>query len=258
MNWTSLVYLWFIFKSIFADLTLHQLKSKVVFLDTTILDEVARSYLGSEDGNVTHGNYEILSIANGANDGNITSYLCQLPRTKKMAPTKPKPTMSVHELKSRAIDLISESFVEGTSCVFSFNLHANYWTIGYCHGINVIQFHENLDDFISGIHKPHSPNHVYTLGNFLKQTLPLEFEFDTKERTISQRLLGEVCDLTGEPRTIDTIYRCDHILEIVELTEIRTCQYELHINVPKLCLLPEFKRTNLEEGVSEILCTRIE
>ena len=144
------------------------------------------------------------------------------------------------------------------SCVFSFNLHANYWTIGYCHGINVIQFHENLDDFISGIHKPHSPNHVYTLGNFLKQTLPLEFEFDTKERTISQRLLGEVCDLTGEPRTIDTIYRCDHILEIVELTEIRTCQYELHINVPKLCLLPEFKRTNLEEGVSEILCTRIE
>ena len=153
---------------------------------------------------------------------------CQEP---KMAPTKPKPTMSVHELKSRAIDLISESFVEGTSCVFSFNLHANYWTIGYCHGINVIQFHENLDDFISGIHKPHSPNHVYTLGNFLKQTLPLEFEFDTKERTISQRLLGEVCDLTGEPRTIDTIYRCDHILEISELTEIRTCQYELHINV---------------------------
>ncbi|CAX40473.1 ER quality-control lectin, putative [Candida dubliniensis CD36] len=258
MNWISFAYLCFIVKSISGDLISQPLKNKVVFIDTTIANEIARSYLGSDSGNSTQDDYEILSIENGVNEGNITSYLCQLPRSKELKLPNHTPTMSTHELKSRAIDLISESFGEDNSCLYSFNLHANYWTIGYCHGANVIQFHENLDDFISGVHKPHSPDHVYTLGKFSHQTSPSEFEFDSHERTISQRLLGEICDLTGEPRTIDTVYRCDHKLEIAELTEIRTCQYELHINVPKLCSLQEFRRTNLEEGVLEILCTKIE
>ena len=117
MNWTSLVYLWFIFKSIFADLTSHQLKSKVVFLDTTILDEVARSYLGSEDGNVTHGimKYCQLQMAPMTETSHHIYASCQEP---KNGTNKTQAHHVVHELKSRAIDLISESFVEGTSCVF--------------------------------------------------------------------------------------------------------------------------------------------
>ena len=86
MNWTSLVYLWFIFKSIFADLTSHQLKSKVVFLDTTILDEVARLF-GIRGTEMLHGNYEILSVqmAPMTETSHHIYASCQEP---KMAPTK--------------------------------------------------------------------------------------------------------------------------------------------------------------------------
>ncbi|KAG7663800.1 YOS9 [[Candida] subhashii] len=239
------------------------------------------------------GQFEILNINNEQQKG---SYLCHLPHNQQVNITIPESKIPPDELKNKAIQIIYNSFIN-QNCTFSYNLHAGYWTIGYCFGDKVIQFHEDLQSFVSGDHKPHLPKHIYTLGRFEgteklnKRVLPehqtkghdvhldpndfivfegpfsffsnSEPESEAKFRKLIKHTLfsGEICDVTRKPRTIDIVYKCDQFqrgVNILEIHEIKTCEYQMIINVPGLCALDEFKSSNTTENIVDIQCKNID
>lgn len=195
-----------------------------------------------------------------------------------------------------ALDLISKS-LSTSQCVFNFGSNGDYWTYAYCFGDKVIQFHENMEYFIKHkVHKPEFPNFVYVLGQFpsKKKLTQVKIEnqstwsnntLDRLEFTIGEDVVnplsggmynirnspqkyvkhtlkdGELCDYTRKPRTVDVIYRCDlrnngHV-KVYDVTEITTCEYQLVVNIPRLCQLEEFKPKNVQDEILEIGCKEI-
>lgn len=184
-------------------------------------------------------------------------------------------------------------------CVFAFELNAGYWTYSYCFGDKIIQYHEGSPVFHRGkVHVPTFPDYVYVLGRQLdrsKKEVRIEnqangtnFRLDwhdfsleddvgnpfvlgvAKRRTVNLKVLrhritgGTLCDLTNKPRSVDVIYKCDPnnnrgMVEIVEVYEITTCQYQMVINTPRLCLIPEFiPSPGIEEKVFDLDCKLVD
>ncbi|KAI3406956.2 YOS9 [Candida oxycetoniae] len=206
-----------------------------------------------------------------------SSYICHVPTTETNI-TVPAP--ATPHLKEKGLSLVQETFGDG-NCFFAFNIQAGYWTVGYCFGDKVIQFHEEDEDFFSGNHKPQIPDHVYVLGKFpnvppykkvmiknqMKQKVVLdsndysifdgEFSyFEDNQKYLKHTLAGEICDLTLKPRTIDIVYKCDENVGLLEFQEIKTCQYQMVIGVPRLCEIEDFRKA--EEDVVDVNCKAIE
>lgn len=153
----------------------------------------------------------------------------------------------------------------------------------------------------TGQHEPEFPDYVYVLGRFKNedgkwrsnsranekiknQSLWKGNNLDVAEFTIidsdvspftsphlsesrSQRYIqhalkmGGICDLTGEPRTVDVMYKCDPnnrgMVEIVDIREVKTCQYQMIVSLPRLCSIPEFRPSEIEDRVTAINCKSI-
>jgi protein OS-9 len=223
------------------------------------------------------GDFHIMKISN-------TSYLCFIP---------PKEDEEIDDieidetrLKTEALNILNSEFLR-SDCLFSHAFNGGYWTFGYCFGDKVIQFHEDLTYFIENkIHKPENPNTVYILGRFPdgpkgSSEIQNEAKNYNNELKVSDFILnehmfvnegttaqviqhtlnfGETCDLTKKPRNIEVIYKCDMHntkVEIVDIQEIRTCNYQMIINVPRLCQLSEFVPYNYFENLVEIDCKLI-
>lgn len=149
----------------------------------------------------------------------------------------------------------------------------------------------------TGVHEPEYPDYVYVLGRFKdgskrdqkvekikNKSLWKGNQLDTSDfniidsdvspftgghlsQTRSQRYIqhtlkmGGVCDLTNEPRTINVMYKCDPdnrgVVEIVDIQEVKTCQYQMIVSLPRLCGIPEFRPDNTKDQVTAINCQRI-
>ncbi|KAL6449725.1 YOS9 Protein OS-9 [Candida maltosa Xu316] len=253
MNWSIILLFVSTLQSVlsFSTSESEKLKNRIVFHETNLSYDVARDILESD-----RQHYDILSIRH--NDHNISSYLCNLPRQEELNITIPETKATLHDLKLQAIKLITDTFSQD-KCLYAYGIHANYWTIGYCYGDKVIQFHEDLEDFLSGKHRPYFPEHVYVLGRFSGTIYQPKFQFDAREFSVtegySHELEGELCDLTGQPRKLSITYVCDSGntgLEILDIREIKTCEYEMTINIPNLCQLNVAK-----EFTVDIVCSQI-
>lgn len=195
----------------------------------------------------------------------------------------------------KALDILSESF-SLQNCVFSRGFTGGYWTYAYCYGDKVIQYHENSELYITtGQRKPEHPNFVFILGRFEGSTFkktkienqlkegsfaglhPRDFSvnddtinpFNQRNIHSTQKFLqhtinfGSICEETRERRSIDVIYKCDPLnnlgkIQIYDVNEIKTCQYQMVVSVPQLCALEEFQPTSLEEEVVEINCREVD
>ncbi|RCK66033.1 Protein OS-9 [Candida viswanathii] len=269
MNWSSFLILTIAFWGLsgaYSTSETERPKNRIVFHETNLTRAVALELLNSDKDH-----YEILSIGDQETN-NITSYLCNLPQQEQFEVNFHEPRTTLHDLKEQAVELIADTF-DQDKCLYAFGILGNYWTIGFCYGDKVMQFHEDIEDFLKASHKPNHPNHVYMLGRFpgsekfnLKETRisnqaigqpklkldPREFSVD---EGYSHKLEGEICDLTGQPRKLTVKYVCDSSnsrIEVLEIREIKTCQYDMVLNIPSLCKLNVAK-----EHVVDILCTQI-
>lgn len=200
-------------------------------------------------------------------------------------------------LAQRAVSEVQKSF-SNEHCVFAYDLNGGYWTYAYCFGDKVIQYHEGSPVYLrTKIHNPVFPDYVYVLGrqldisskhvNITNQANGTDFQLTLDDFTIdddthspftsvvskrqptTQKIIkhkigsGEMCDLTNEPRSVEVIYKCDPINnrgipEIVTVHEVTTCQYQMVVNTPRLCLIDEFiPNHNIEEKAIDIDCKLI-
>lgn len=257
-------------------LTIDNGKYRINHLPSKISREESNSLI--ELNPTIEGDFHVMKMA-------ATDYLCYIP------PKEDEETTSFEidekQLKEQALRIINKAFTR-SSCLFSYGINGGYWTFGYCYGDKVIQFHESLQYFIeTNIHKPEFPNNVYILGRFPNgpkgsmkienEAKKLDNDLKPSDVTLNEFSLinegataqviqhtldfGETCDLTKNPRTIEIIYRCDrnnYRVDIVDIQEIKTCRYQMIINIPHLCELKEFVPNKFYENVAEIGCKRIE
>ena len=272
----------------------QQSKYKVVFDDGKIPENAVDSFMSLNPNLGTVGKFAVVDVSLS---NSLDKYLCFLPHVQETVDSDETTAItqkSNSNLVESAVKLVEESF-DRSECVFAFTLHGDYWTFAYCFGDKIIQYHEDLLHFIkTSEHRPTQPNFVYTLGRFpgapkspsliANQAKNLHNNITSRDFTIfdsslsplvsdfhsqggSQKMVqhtlydGEVCDVTKQPRTIDVVYKCDGtngLPLIVDLSEIQTCKYQMIINVPKLCLLPEFRPVNRTEKETEIECKAID
>ncbi|KAI5957277.1 YOS9 [Candida jiufengensis] len=283
MKWLLLILL-FISSHVIA-FTSQKARNRIIFEDVSIPIDVANKLVQLNNHITEKGQFEIMQ-------NNQQSFLCHIPTERTINITRPISTIPIPELKQKAMSAIQETFDDG-NCSFAL---LNYWTLGYCFGDKVMQFHEDAKDFLSGNHKAQLPNHVYILGKFpnvvsYKKTriknqmrgqkvvlnpndfIIFEGEYsyfgdnDVDTSTNTQKFLkhtlldGEMCDLTLQPRSIDIVYKCDETYKnagILEMQEIKTCQYQMIVNVPKLCQIEEFRKNVIHDSVVDVNCKNID
>lgn len=272
----------------------QQSKYKVVYDEGKIPENAVDSFMSLNPNLESVGKFAVVDVSQS---NSLDKYLCFLPHVQDNVDNDESTAViqkSNSNLVESAVKIVEESF-DRSECVFAFTLHGDYWTFAYCFGDKVIQYHEDLLHFIkTSEHRPIQPNFVYTLGRFpgapkspsliANQAKNLPNNITSRDFTIfdsnlsplvsdfhsqgdSQKMVqhtlydGEVCDLTKQPRTIDVVYKCDGtngLPLIVDLSEIQTCKYQMIINVPKLCSLPEFRPANRTEKEAEIECKAID
>lgn len=276
-------------------------KYNVKYYHANIPRGFASAFVELNDKIADRGSFEILGMEGGLD---FNKYLCFVPSVDTVANmsipddagTNPNGRLnrakSETEMIQRGMEVIEKSFTRD-DCVYVYGLNGGYWTLGFCYGDKVVQFHENIQHFLSsGQHKPEYPDYIYVLGRFEgASNQPIELvnqspwksnalnisQFsihessiisdastkNEKSRFLQQTLYnGEICDLTKSPRSIDIIYKCDPnhrgIVEILDLQEIKTCLYQMIISVPQLCSLEEFRPNKVEDQIVNIDCKLID
>lgn len=235
--------------------------------------------------------YELVEIGNYNGD-----YICLIPKidSQKIVDKVQQylhATPESTDLKAQVVPLLSH-FFDSSKCIYTSGLHSEYWTYGYCFGDKVVQFHENFQVYqTTGKHIPEYPNYIFVLGQFpgSSTTNPpmIKNHSNEKSRVLnvddfsiiddplstvvppqkSQKALkhvltdGELCDLTQLPRSVEIIYRCDpHVdfnIGIISLQEMKTCEYQMIINMRSLCQFPEFTPSQDEEKAFDIVCNPV-
>ncbi|RLV90536.1 Protein OS-9 [Spathaspora sp. JA1] len=294
VNWSLLLTLYSVVHVTTASNPIHKSSNRITFENGYIPRQIAESFVNLNEQIKDKARFEILNMHTQHHNG---SYLCHIPVERKIDLQVPKSgTTPMLELKRKALGIIQQSFTT-TNCTFAFNLHDRYWTIGYCYGDKVIQFHEDWKHYLTGEHEAHFPQHVYTLARFpgseavnknteiKNQAKELDIRLDETDFTIfdgeysyfssnqpdsetnTQKFIkhtllnGEICDLTMKPRTIDIVYKCDQSVtgpvKLLQFQEIKTCQYQMIIHVPGLCGLEEFRRNIIQDNVVDLECKKI-
>lgn len=246
----------------------------------------------SYNGHLADGPYDTIRIDNS--NTNLSCYIPQVNNITMLQhligdkDTPETPQRSDGQLLDEIIPKFL-TYLDSHQCFFTAGLNEGYWTYGYCFGDKVIQFHENMAAFHkTGVHQPEFPNHVFVLGRFdgsNSKDPKILNQSTTKSRTLHkqdfsiindpyktselvkrpQKALSHVlsnggwCDLTNEPRTIEIVYRCapdmDFPLGIASVSEVKTCDYQMIVNVRGLCGVPEFAPSNMEEKIVDVVCT---
>lgn len=268
-------------------------KYAVKYYDAAISPQLAQKYLAAFPPTIGEGHFKVLEAGAGA-AAHAINYLCHVPKVMPANATEVETSfVAQDDLLTRAVGILN-SALPANECIFSYGVNGEYWTFAYCFGDKVIQFHENLNHYIkTSVHKPEHPDFVFVLGKFdgvvhneieiANQSPAQGTRLDTKEFVMSddtinpfnlknshstQKFLqhelqnGGICDWTQEARTVDVIYKCSKRgsgkVQILDVNEIKTCEYQMIIDVPQLCQLEEFCESNVENKVTDIGCRRID
>lgn len=177
---------------------------------------------------------------------NKEKYKCMLPNIEKeegektTAYTGPAP-----------LDLVSTLFSSST-CSYRVE---TYWTYEVCHGSYIKQYHEDREGKTIKVHE-------YILGkwdkqktNDLKEKIADGDKESEKLKTVRiegvnmpyfeiEMSDGTFCDLSGESRTTRVLYVCypDGKKEVFSIKETSTCNYDVIILTPTLCIHPNFNQ----------------
>lgn len=222
-------------------------------------------------------------------------YLCALPEHEPLV-QQPSGEPEAEVLDS-AVELIQSSF-SSDSCVWAYDLRRSYWTYAFCNADKIIQYHEAAPPAERGkTHLAQHPDHVFVLGRFQKhsakevlfenQALPSlyqhyaasearrtatlkdeqssPFVHSSAQKVVLQIVTdGSVCDMTGQPRTIEVVYKCDSSLVllnpiIVDVLEIKVCHYKMLIHIPKLCSHESFMPDKyVQDHLVDVNCQRVD
>lgn len=144
-------------------------------------------------------------------------------------------------------DLVSSLFSAST-CSYRVE---SYWTYEVCHGTYIKQYHEDREGKTIKLHE-------YILGKWDKTKMAelsekLSDAEGEKLRTIKiegvnlpyfemEMTDGTFCELSQEHRTTKVLYVCypDGKNEVFSIKETSTCNYEVVILTPTLCVHPNF------------------
>lgn len=171
-------------------------------------------------------------------------YTCYMPNINKQEDEKNQAYTG-----SGPLDLISTLFSAST-CSYRVE---SYWTYEVCHGTYIKQYHEDREGKTIKLHE-------YILGKWDKtKTVELRDNLSEAEKngeklkTIKiegvnlpyfemEMTDGTFCDLSDEHRTTRILYVCypDGKNEVFSIKETSTCNYEIVILTPTLCIHPNF------------------
>ncbi|EDO17026.1 hypothetical protein Kpol_1065p42 [Vanderwaltozyma polyspora DSM 70294] len=146
-----------------------------------------------------------------------------------------------------AIEILRKQFSnndhEGSSCI---NYPNGFWTYQFCSGNSINQIH--FGDIIKNDEKLN-----FTLGNTNEEFEKRDHKllYDTVDGYyISESISnGDICDLTGMPRSTEVHYSCGPSTDKVSIElvqEQKTCNYILKVSVNELCSLDIYKEQNQE------------
>lgn len=176
-------------------------------------------------------------------------YKCYLP---KLA-TKEDDVEDV--LETSVLDYLEPLF-KGDVCSYRIE---SYWTYEICHGNYIKQYHEERDGKTTKLQE-------YYLGKWNTQkTIELRDKLEkSKDEKLRYKKIdsinlayfevemsdGTLCDLNSEPRMTRVLYVCyaHGKNEIYSLKEVSTCNYEIVVLTPSLCLHPKYKLQETTEN----------
>lgn len=270
---------------------------RVSYYHANIPQDIAKSFLQLNSEIKEDGQFELLNI--DRTPAKSEKYLCFRPLNitlQKLDSDLAQEQVSsptLDDLKLKAVQTVADSFKREV-CTFH---SGSYWIYGYCFGDKIIQFHPDMEHFrLTGKHKPTEPDYVYTLGRFkggprneivkieneaqkhnnqldpgdfsIHDDLSTPFSNSLEPKKKSPLVIlhvisdGEICDLTGQPRSVEVVYKChasnSGFAAIMETSEVKTCQYQMTINLPELCNIEGFKPIRNDENVLEIECKRVD
>lgn len=176
-------------------------------------------------------------------------YKCFLPKLAK------KEEEADDTLETSVLDYLEPLF-KGDVCSYRIE---SYWTYEICHGNYIKQYHEERDGKTSKLQE-------YYLGKWNKQkTIELRDKLEkSKDEKLRYKRIdginlayfevemtdGTLCDLNNEPRVTRVLYVCyaHGKNEIYSLKETSTCNYEIVVLTPSLCLHPKYKLQETTEN----------
>lgn len=224
--------------------------------------------------------------------GNDLHYVCAVPNVTALRPSNKETKSDETEVVARAYELIQSSFKPGT-CIFAFELQNYYWTYAFCNADKIIQYHEGTPPEKRGkTHSATNPSTVFTLGRFaphsknnveftnqaplklyhqyvqdayrnfrLVEDKPSPIKQMSQAQTVIMQTVtdGSECDMTGQPRTVEIIYKCDAKgnqwePQIMQVHEVRTCHYKLVMHVPLLCAYEPFAPNKHHDETVDLAC----
>ncbi|KAK2547712.1 Endoplasmic reticulum lectin 1 [Acropora cervicornis] len=167
--------------------------------------------------------------------------------------TKPGPGNEYRDnVVPQADKLLTSAFLHGEYCLVGGG-SGSWWKYQFCYGKQVTQFHEDGPIARGG---GSGPRINILLGKWNKEA-HIKWKKDRKKITSTYTdhfySGGEICDITGNPRTVQVRLKCKeskHVQEVaLSLTEPRTCEYVLTVESPIIC--PLLQKMD-ENGIFEV------
>lgn len=155
--------------------------------------------------------------------------------------------MELERELTESIDIISSEL--SNRCL---SFMGGFWTYQFCYGKNLTQYNKplegkSLDFVLSRFDEDRDVENTQLLFN--------EFGYYISDMVDS----GDICDQTGYPRKVEFQYVCDLSIDAVRINwikEVRLCQYQAQISVPKLCNFHLLAQIEKETTFNLITCTR--
>lgn len=145
----------------------------------------------------------------------------------------------------------------------------SYWTYEVCHGSYIKQYHELREGKTIRMHEYFLGKWTKEKTNELQEKLSDDEKNGEKVRTTKiegvnlpylemEMTDGTFCELNGEHRTTKVLYVCypNGKNEVHSLKETSTCNYEVVILTPTLCVHPSFNPKGSSDN--EISCVPID
>lgn len=129
---------------------------------------------------------------------------------------------------------------------------SGFWAYQYCSKRQFSQYHGT----------PTHPTLIYVLGRPDKRDSNRHFEllYNDFGYYINEVIgSGDICDLSGEPRTIEVQYVCGSAVgeaSIQWVREVATCKYQAQISVPDLCNVDLLSINEDKHAAMSIFCSR--
>lgn len=146
------------------------------------------------------------------------------------------------------IELLEPMFI-GDVCSYRIE---SYWTYEICHGNYIKQYHEERDGKSSKLQEYYLGRWTKKMTEDLKKQMEENKDEKLKYKKIDglnlpyfevEMIDGTICDLNEEPRVTRVLYVCytHGKNEVYSIKETSSCNYEIIVLTPSLCLHPKYK-----------------